>query len=98
MKEYEELLEADTERFVKQSVPLVMGHLIRITCTRAGTPESAEQKRCFKEFAGGYVQKMYQKLSGENFNYTIRRTTKSWAFNFLFFIELQRPPVARRRA
>ncbi len=97
MKEYEELLEADTERFVKQSVPLVMGHLIRITCTRAGTPESAEQKRCFKEFAGGYVQKMYQKLSGENFNHPIRRTAKS-GFQLSFSIELQRPPVARRRA
>ncbi len=85
MKEYEELLEADTERFVKQSVPLVMGHLIRITCTRAGTPESAEQKRCFKEFAGGYVQKMYQKLSGENFNYPIRRRTTKSGFQLSFF-------------
>ena len=96
MKEYEELLEADTERFVKQSVPLVMGHLIRITCTRAGTPESAEQKRCFKEFAGGYVQKMYQKLSGENF-YPPHYEIMGFQFSF-FFIELQRPPVARRRA
>ncbi len=64
VREFESLLDEDTERMVKQSVPLVLAHLVRVTCSRAGPPESDEQKRCFREFASEYVSKMYQRLQG----------------------------------
>ncbi len=77
MESLKELVNADTERFVKQSVPLVLGHLIRVTCARAGTPESEEQKKCFKTFAKQHVQEMYNKLES--------KTLKTCSFSTVYY-------------
>ena len=34
----------EAERFVEMTIPLTFGHLIRVTCMRAGHRESMEQK------------------------------------------------------
>ena len=36
------------ERFVEMTIPLTFGHLIRVTCMRAGHRESMEQKECWR--------------------------------------------------
>jgi len=61
VKEYEKLLDIPKDRFVRSAVPLVIGHLIKVTCKRAGTPGSPEQIRCFKDWASTYVEKLWNK-------------------------------------
>ncbi len=65
VKEFESLLEEDTERFVKLSVPLVLGHLIRMTCKRAGPPGSEESIKCWTTFASSYVEKYMDRYNSK---------------------------------
>ena len=65
VREFEALIDADLPRFVKMAAPLAFGHLVRVTCARAGNPGSAESIKCVKEFASGYVNKAWQRYQGK---------------------------------
>ena len=65
VREFGALIDADLPRFVKMAAPLAFGHLVRVTCARAGNPGSAESIKCVKEFASGYVNKAWQRYQGE---------------------------------
>ena len=58
VKEFEQLLNTG-ERFTKMAAPLVLGHLVRMTCERAGPYKHPEVLRCFSTFATKYVQKFW---------------------------------------
>jgi len=62
VNEFAELLQMDSERMVKQTVPLMFGHLVRVTCARAGTALSDESKECFRTFASEWVQKFWRRF------------------------------------
>ncbi len=68
VKEFEPLLKKDFPRMLKRTVPLMFGHLVRITCSRSGFGGSnkEEVKRCFEEFASGYVRKMYSRIESSS--------------------------------
>jgi hypothetical protein len=60
VQEFEKLLTfsgSGSERFVEMAIPLTFGHLVRITCTRAG--DLAAVKECFGSFATKYVSKFW---------------------------------------
>ena len=59
--EFEKLLTWDgAGRFTKMAIPLSFGHLVRITCRRAGDdPETV--KSCFSSWASTYVKKAWDK-------------------------------------
>jgi hypothetical protein len=60
VQEFEKLLTftgAGSERFVEMSIPLTFGHLVRITCYRAGDMDAI--KECFGSFASKYVSKFW---------------------------------------
>ena len=66
MREFERLIDADLPRFVKMAAPLAFGHLVRVTCARAGNhPGSAESIKCGREWASTYVNKGWQRYQGE---------------------------------
>jgi len=63
VREFEQLMNwQEAERFVEMTIPLTFGHLIRVTCMRAGHRESMEQKECWRSFAAPYVQMFWQKF------------------------------------
>ena len=74
VKEYEKLLSFDGGRFVNMAAPMALGHLVRITCERAGNDKNPETVRCIKEFATGYADKAMAK-----FNSASDRQTKAEA-------------------
>ena len=49
------------ERFVKMAIPLSFGHLVRVTCMRAGNVGSPEQLACWQNFAPKYVKMFFDK-------------------------------------
>ena len=59
VKEFEKLLDADLGRFTKMAAPLAIAHLVRMTCERAGNFRDPEQIQCVREFASGYVNKVF---------------------------------------
>lgn len=59
--EFEKIMDADNDRFVAMAAPLALGHLVRITCERAGPMMSPESIRCVKEFGSTYVKKFFAK-------------------------------------
>jgi len=62
VQEYEQLLNwQGAERFVKMAIPLSFGHLIRVTCMRAGNVGSPEQMDCWQNFAPKYVKMFWDK-------------------------------------
>ena len=46
-------------RFTKMAIPLTFGHLVRVTCKRAG--DKSEVKGCFRNFASKYVKEAWDK-------------------------------------
>ena len=58
VKEFEQLLNTG-DRFVRMAAPLVLGHMARITCERAGPFRHPEVLKCVKTFASTYVQKFW---------------------------------------
>ena len=48
--------------FVKMEIPLMFGHLVKMTCTRAGKIGSPEQKKCWTNFASKYVKQFWEKF------------------------------------
>merc|ERR1719220_2359803 len=62
VQEYEQLLNwQGAERFVKMAIPLSFGHLIRVTCMRAGNAGSPEQLKCWQNLAPKYVKMFFAK-------------------------------------
>nr|ALO75638.1 melanin-engaging protein [Tigriopus kingsejongensis] len=61
VKEFEALLNFDGDRFVKMAAPLAFGHLVRITCERAGPFMSAEAMECVNTLSAEYVSKFFDK-------------------------------------
>jgi len=60
VKEFEQLLSfqgAGSERFVEMAIPLAFGHLVKITCSRAG--DMASIRECFSTFAPQYVDRFW---------------------------------------
>lgn len=43
------------------SIPLAFGHLVKVTCMRAGSAGGPEQKECWQSFASKYVSDFWQK-------------------------------------
>ena len=63
VKEYEALLNwGGAKRFVKMAIPLSFGHLVQMTCKRAGNAGGAEQMDCWQNFASKYVKMFYEKF------------------------------------
>ena len=63
VKEYESLLNwASAKRFVRMAIPLSFGHLVQMTCKRAGNTGGAEQTECWQNFASKYVKMFYDKF------------------------------------
>lgn len=61
VKEFEKLLTfngAGSERFVEMAIPLAFGHLVKITCSRAG--DMASIRECFSTFAPQYVDRFWE--------------------------------------
>ncbi len=69
VQEYEKLLDKEHGRFTEMAVPLVFGHLVRITCERAGPGRSAETKECFKTMGAKYVNKFWDQYKSK---YTLK--------------------------
>ncbi|TRY76606.1 hypothetical protein TCAL_03493 [Tigriopus californicus] len=61
VQEYEKLLNFDGGRFVKMAAPLALGHLVRVTCERAGSFMSQEAKECGMSLGAEYVNKFFDK-------------------------------------
>ena len=60
VQEFEKLLTftgTGSERFVEMAIPLTFGHLVRMTCRRAGDME--KMRECFGSFASKYVSKYW---------------------------------------
>lgn len=66
VKEFEQLLNFNGERFVKMAIPLSFGHLVRITCERAGNIGDEAQKECFRTLASQHVNHYWAKYKQAN--------------------------------
>lgn len=82
--EYEELYRWTREqgkenRFTYMAAPLVLGHLVRITCERAGQAFSADQMQCVQELAGEYAKK-----GMERYNAVTSREDKLTVLAFMY--------------
>ena len=63
VKEIESLMDTNTDKVVEMALPLTIGHLVRITCERAGkTPYSQEGKQCLSEFSDKYAKEYFDKF------------------------------------
>jgi len=61
LKEFEKLIGNDYGRFTNMAIPLTFGHLVRITCERAGPLKSEAHTECVDDVGRHYVQKAYEK-------------------------------------
>ncbi|CAB4068892.1 unnamed protein product [Lepeophtheirus salmonis] len=63
LDEYEKLYSFEGHQLLKDSLPLILGHLARVTCERAGVPHSPASKECFTSVVDKYTEKHFQKKS-----------------------------------
>ncbi|QQP50306.1 Putative LOC100868636, partial [Caligus rogercresseyi] len=64
IKELEVLYDYNGNQIVKDSVPLVIGHLARVTCERAGVPGSPASNECYSTIVDDYTERTLQKILG----------------------------------
>ena len=63
VKEIESLMDTNTDKVVEMALPLTIGHLVRITCERAGkSPYSQEGKQCLTQFSDKYAKEYFDKF------------------------------------
>nr|XP_040574643.1 uncharacterized protein LOC121123583 [Lepeophtheirus salmonis] len=62
LDEYEKLYSFEGHQLLKDSLPLILGHLARVTCERAGVPHSPASKECFTSVVDKYTEKHFQKI------------------------------------
>nr|WQH82008.1 vitellogenin [Caligus rogercresseyi] len=66
LNEFEALNNFNGHQMIKDTVPLVMGHLARITCERAGVMHSPASKECFESVVDGYADKTIEKMKSSS--------------------------------
>ncbi|CAB4068817.1 unnamed protein product [Lepeophtheirus salmonis] len=64
LSEFEALYNYDGDQLLKDAVPIVLGHLARVTCERAGVMHSPASKECFHSVVDGYADKTIEKIMG----------------------------------
>ncbi|CAB4069088.1 unnamed protein product [Lepeophtheirus salmonis] len=62
LEEYEKLYDHEGHQLLKDTIPLVIGHLARVTCEHAGVPHSPASKECFTSVVDKYTDKYLQKI------------------------------------
>nr|WQH82010.1 vitellogenin [Caligus rogercresseyi] len=62
LKEYETLFDFDGHYLIKDTVPLVLGHLARVTCERAGVMHSPASEECFQSLVDSLADKTIEKI------------------------------------
>lgn len=65
VEEFEKLLNYNGDRYVKMAIPLTFGHLVRMTCERAGFPYSKEHRECL-QWSEKYSQMFFDKFRCKN--------------------------------
>lgn len=84
VREFEKLL-GQGDRFVQMAAPLALGHLVRITCERAGPFKSPAVLECVKTFSSTYVQKFWNEYKGEWQKQKVRSLITLLFFPYLHF-------------
>ena len=68
VEEFKELLDMDFERTVDMAVPLFFGHLVRITCERAGRGDLKDPEflACAKSLGNKWINHFWDKFNSAN--------------------------------
>ncbi|XP_040574440.2 LOW QUALITY PROTEIN: uncharacterized protein [Lepeophtheirus salmonis] len=66
LKEFETLYSYEGHQFIKDTIPIVLGHLARVTCERAGVMHSPASEECFHSVVDGYADKTIEKIMGSS--------------------------------